>query len=92
VPIKDIIRYSQPQYYANATLCYAQGWSIVYFLETGLPTGHPWENILPTYLTTLQETQDKDKAVDAAFKDVDLDAFEAAWIAYTVRGTMPSKG
>ena len=87
VPIKDIIRYTQREYYANPQLCYAQGWSMIYFLNTALPKGHPWQKILPTYLKTLQTTKSRDKAVDAAFKDIDLDAFEAAWRTYTIRGT-----
>ena len=33
VPLKDFLRYTQGQYYANASLCYAQGWSFVYFLR-----------------------------------------------------------
>lgn len=87
VPIEEIVRYSQGQYYSNANLCYAQGWSLVYFLRTALPKGHPWEKILPTYFDTLKDTKDKDKAVDAAFEGVDFAKLEAAWKAYTVRGT-----
>ncbi|MAG58496.1 MAG: hypothetical protein CMJ83_19585 [Planctomycetes bacterium] len=87
VPIKDIIRYSQGQYYSNPQVCYAEGWSIVYFLNKGIPKVHPWRQILPTYLKVLQETQDRNKAVDAAFEGVDLDAFEKAWAAFTAKGT-----
>jgi hypothetical protein len=85
VPMKKILSYSQREYYAKSDLCYAQGWSIIYFLNKGLTSGHPWEAILPTYLQVLQETMSKEKALDAAFKDVDIDAFEQAWIAYTTR-------
>ncbi|NRA95579.1 MAG: hypothetical protein HRU14_05155 [Planctomycetes bacterium] len=91
VPIKDIIKYTQREYYTNPKLCYAQGWSMIYFLNTALPKSHRWQKILPTYLKTLQTTKDREKAVDAAFKDVDLDAFEAAWRAYTIRGTKVRK-
>jgi len=86
IPIKDIIRYSKKQYYANPKVCYAEGWSIVYFLNKGLPRNHPWQKILPTYFRVLQETKDKKEAVSVAFRDVDLDAFEQAWAAFTVRG------
>jgi len=33
VPLKEFLKYTQGQYYANAGLCYAQGWSLVYFLR-----------------------------------------------------------
>jgi hypothetical protein len=33
VPLDQFLTYSQGQYYANAGLCYAQGWSLVYFLR-----------------------------------------------------------
>lgn len=87
IPIKDIIRWPQSKYYAQSQLCYSQGWSMIYFMNKGIPKGHPWREILPTYLRVLQATKDKDKAVDEAFKGVDLDEFEKAWRAYTIRGT-----
>jgi hypothetical protein len=85
VPIKKIVRYSQSEYYSNADLCYAQGWSIVYFLKRGLPKDHPWAKILPTYFAKLVETKDVDKAVNAAFEGVDYDAFETAWQNFIAR-------
>jgi hypothetical protein len=33
VPLEDFLKYTQRQYYSNAGLCYAQGWSLVYFLR-----------------------------------------------------------
>jgi hypothetical protein len=33
VPLKKFLKYTQREYYANAGLCYAQGWSLVYFLR-----------------------------------------------------------
>lgn len=91
VPWKDMIRYSQQQYYSRADLCYAQGWSMIYFLNKGVAEGHPWRAILPTYLKVLQESQSGDKAVDEAFKDVDLEKIEAAWIDFTTKGKKVSK-
>jgi hypothetical protein len=87
VPLKDIIRYTQRDYYSRSDLCYSEGWSIIYFLNQGLVGGdHPWSRILPTYFRVLQETQDQNAAVDAAFKDVDLEALGAAWAEFTTRG------
>ena len=56
VPWKDIIEYSQGQYYTNAGPKYAQGWSMIYFLlHAPVVKKHPeWEAILPTYFETLK--------------------------------------
>jgi hypothetical protein len=85
VPIEKIITYSQGEYYANATLCYAEGWSIVWFLKKGLPKNHPWQKILPTYFETVRETKDPARAVKIAFEGVDFAAFEQAWGAFITK-------
>lgn len=89
VPMEKILRYSQQDYYGkDVGLCYAQGWSIIYFLREGKKGGakawkKEWEQILPTYLKVLTETRDKDKALEAAFKGIDVLDFEAAWADFT---------
>lgn len=87
VPLKELVRYTQAQYYGNSTLCYAQGWSFVYFLREGIAKkDHPWHQILPVYFEELQVTKDMTKAVDKAFKDVDFEELEKAWRAFTISG------
>jgi hypothetical protein len=96
VPLAKIFRYTQPEYYANAQLCYAQGWSMVYFLREGKKRrakgwDPAWEGILPTYLQKLIEAnargEDEEKAretaIQAALQGIDVDALEKAWIAFT---------
>jgi len=58
VPWKDIIRYSQQQYYRNPAICYAQGWSMIYFLNRSksVEKNPAWAKILPTYFDTLKAT------------------------------------
>jgi hypothetical protein len=96
VPLKEIFRWTQAQYYARTKTKYAtdigdhyaQGWSIVYFLRTGKGNAKCWDpaydNILSTYLRTLVETDDLNKAVDAAFAGIDFDKLEACWKEYTL--------
>lgn len=52
----DIVGFSQAQYYRNAGLCYAQGWSMIYFLRTSreVERREDWARILPTYFDTLK--------------------------------------
>ncbi|MHC4820139.1 MAG: hypothetical protein ACYTDX_00290 [Planctomycetota bacterium] len=52
VPLKRFVEYTQQEYYANAGNCYAQGWSLVWFLRR---TRDPkYQDILPTYFNTLK--------------------------------------
>jgi len=93
-PLKDIVRWSQQEYYVGNPLglgageCYAQGWSIIYFLRTGEANKasgwqRAWGKILDKYLATLASTGDRDEAVDAAFAGVDWEALEKSWLDYT---------
>jgi hypothetical protein len=82
VPWDEIIRYERAQYYgARQSYYYAQGWSMVYFLnQSKVVQKHPrWSKILPTYFEELKaswvakraelESQDKledEKAVAEA--------------------------
>jgi len=56
VPWKEIIEFSQGQYYTGASFKYAQGWSMIYFLNKApIVEQHPeWQRILPTYFDTLK--------------------------------------
>jgi hypothetical protein len=60
IPWKEILRYEQPEYYADdkVGLCYAQGWAMVYFLRKSKAVEQrpEWARILPTYFGTLQRT------------------------------------
>ncbi|MFO0981594.1 MAG: hypothetical protein U1E76_07545 [Planctomycetota bacterium] len=93
VPLKDIFQFTQQQYYQGDRIhtCYAEGWSIVYFLRDGLkkyPKNEKWEAILPSYLKTLQEAAAKAKAAAASPIAVDEDeirqeAFKATFKDWT---------
>ena len=47
---------SQPQYYSNGALNYAQGWALVYFLRTSRQVARrpAWAKIHPTYYSVLK--------------------------------------
>ncbi|MBK7878407.1 MAG: hypothetical protein IPJ77_22355 [Planctomycetes bacterium] len=119
VPWKEMIRFEQPQYYRGdiVHICYAQGWSMVYFLRKSEEVAKKpeWAKILPTYFDTLKasyaeelaklpEAQRDDagargaagltarnKAIDAAFEGVDLDAIETAWKRFVATIEDPRK-
>ncbi|MCP3919808.1 MAG: DUF1570 domain-containing protein [bacterium] len=57
VPWEKIIHWSQARYYQNGPANYAQGWSMVYFLNTAavVREREDWAGILPRYFEALKE-------------------------------------
>jgi len=56
VPWSEILHYDRAKYYSNPAVCYAEGWSIVYFLRTSKEVAKrpEWAGILPRYFDTLK--------------------------------------
>jgi hypothetical protein len=74
-PLSRVIEMTQEQYYQNAPLNYATGWSLVYFLRKGLQdTDHNplYKGILDRYMDTLYKTRNLGKANEVAFEGVDM--------------------
>ena len=59
VPLKQFLYYTHAEYMARASLCYAQGWSFVYFLHEGHHEGarvkKEWRTIPDRYLKNIQD-------------------------------------
>lgn len=59
VPWEKIISFEQKEFYESKHrgLCYAQGWSMIYFLRNSkvVAKNPAWNGILETYFTTLKE-------------------------------------
>lgn len=56
VPLRLLVKYEQAQYYANPYVCYAEGWSLIYFLRKSEAVAKKpeWAKILPTYFAELK--------------------------------------
>ena len=93
-PLGELVRWTKREYYGDNALqlgrpqCYAQGWSLVYFLRTGKERARgwqpAWDGILDTYLEVLVTTGDLELALERAFAGVDWAELEACWRAYTL--------
>jgi hypothetical protein len=93
-PLSELVRWSKQEYYGDnprelgRAQCYAQGWSLVYFLRTGADRARGWQPawgaILDTYLEVLVTTGDAELALERAFAGVDWAELEACWRAYTL--------
>jgi len=94
VPLKDFVRWTQAQYYGEnrggiagtkleGWACYAQGWSLIWFLRTGDGKAKGWQkewgSLLDKYLETLLETGNLDQALDKAFQGIDWNALQESW-------------
>lgn len=57
-PLKDLVGFSQAEYYSYPSVSYAQGWSLIYFLREEVPKRKEWNakwgKILPTYFDVLK--------------------------------------
>ncbi|MFO1010900.1 MAG: hypothetical protein U1F29_12620 [Planctomycetota bacterium] len=78
IPWEEMIRYEQPQYYQpdKVHLCYAQGWSMIYFLRKSdeVAKKPEWAKILPTYFDTLKASYAEElaKLTDAQREDAGI--------------------
>jgi hypothetical protein len=65
-PLKQLVHMTQRQYYLRPHVCYAQGWSLVYFLRSVVPAdpamNAKWGSILDTYFKVLREETTKPPA------------------------------
>ncbi len=88
VHLKDLFTYTQPQYYANASICYAQGWALVYFLKskTCKKQNKRWPEILDIYFNTMVKTGSAGKALAAAIDGVDLEELNNAYMKFIKKG------
>ena len=91
VPLAKILRYSQPEYYADSDLCYSEGWSIVYYLLKATAPDSPYRKIIPAYLATLETSKDAKQACDAALDGIDVAALEKDWAAFWKNATLRVK-
>ena len=88
VHLKDLFRYTQPQYYRNASVCYSQGWALIYFLKSrAAERANPrWPKILDIYFNTLVKTRNAGRAVNAALEGVDIEALNTAYVEFIKGG------
>jgi hypothetical protein len=57
-PLRDLVAFTQGQYYSYPGVSYAQGWSLIYFLREGVPKkkewNEKWGKILDKYFAALK--------------------------------------
>ena len=87
VPIADLLGYSQQQYYAKASLCYAEGWALCQFL---LHSDNPrYRAVIPTFVRLVKNDTNMKKVTERAFAGLDLDELEADWKVWVLEAKLP---
>lgn len=85
VPWEEIVKFERAQYYNPEVVgvCYAEGWSMIYFLRTAkeVASRPAWAKILPTYFDTLKSAYKDELAKIAPEKQKDDKLREAAGLA-----------
>jgi hypothetical protein len=94
VPIKELIHYSKPQYYANGSICYAQGWALCQFLMHH--ENIRYREIIPKFVFLVKNDSNLEAVTDKVFKRIDLDKLDKEWRDWVVRvrmdGTLRKEG
>jgi hypothetical protein len=75
VPLQQLLSMSKEEFYANAGVCYAEGWAFCHFL---LYSGNPkYAKIISNFVRFVQDDSKMDAVTERAFKGFDLDVMEA---------------
>jgi hypothetical protein len=75
--LEKFVRMSQPEYYKDADVCYAQGWAFIYFLKN--TRNSAWSAIINKYIEALAETKKPEDAVNKAFEGIDYATLDKAF-------------
>ena len=90
--IPFILDASHAQFYSGddgkRNMNYATAWGLIYFLHCGTSSGKSaaYANILGHYRKALRETKDAKTATQQAFEDIDMKAFQAAFLEFWRKG------
>ena len=82
VPWKEIIHYTQRDYYSRPGLCYAQGWAMCHFLMEH--KNKKYRKIIPTFIKLVKNDTNVENCTERAFKGIDLDKVEEEWKAWVL--------
>ena len=89
VPAPQLIKYSQQQYYANAGICYAEGWALCQFL---MHSGNPkYAKVVQTFIRVVRDDTNMPHVTEKAFKGIDLEQLDKDWRAWLKAQPLPEE-
>lgn len=79
--LERLVRMSKADFYADGSVCYAQGWAFCQFL---LHSGNPkYEALIPNFIRFVKDDTNMGQVTDRVFKGIDFERLEAefqSWI------------
>jgi hypothetical protein len=81
-----LLEFAQADYYSNASVYYAQGWSMVHFLMENADRKH--RELIPKLIKDFKRSKNFRKSTERVFKGHDLDELDTAWITWVLK-TIP---
>lgn len=79
-PLAKFVTMLQQDYYANPSICYAQGWALCQFLLHG--ANGKYAKVIPTYINLLKNDTNWQSVQDKAFKGIDFAVLEREFKAF----------
>jgi hypothetical protein len=82
VHFESLLRFSQAQYYVNAEVYYAQGWSMVHFLMQ-----HPdidRRRLIPKLIVDFKDSKNFRESTDRVFEGLDMDQLHLEWLQWVM--------
>ncbi len=89
VPLAQFLRYDRTAYYSNPGVCYAQGWSLCYFMLKS--EKKEYQNILLQMLPMLKKVGDGQRAMDKLFEKIDVAKLEQEWLEFQRKMEIPKE-
>lgn len=87
VPLEQLITMSKQDFYADPSVCYAEGWAFCQFL---LHSGNRrYENVIPNFVRFVKDDTNFDVVRDRAFKGIDLAELEQEFKAWIDQQQLP---
>ncbi|MCE9584678.1 MAG: hypothetical protein K8T20_19475 [Planctomycetes bacterium] len=80
VPLRELVHMKRADYYRDPSLCYPEGWALVYFLMNC--KDERLSEVPAALVLALRDGSKSDAAVDEAFAGVDFAKLEADWAQY----------
>jgi len=75
-----LMQYEQTDYYREAAVLYAQGWSLVHFLMTHRSA--KYRAVIPNLIRDFKDSKNFHESTAKAFDDFDLDELDREWLGW----------
>lgn len=87
VPVAQLITMSKADFYANPSVCYAEGWALCQFL---LHSGNrKYEKVIPNFVRLVKDDTNLDTVRERAFKGIELAELETEFKAWIDQQALP---